>query len=226
MEILKTENLCKTYGKGHMEVKALDQINLSIDKGEFVAIIGASGSGKSTLLHMIGGVDEATSGKVIVDGVDLSKLNNNKMAIFRRRKVGLIYQFFNLVPTLNVRENILLPTLLDGKVIDESYFEEIISILGLKNRLSHLPSELSGGQQQRVAIGRVMIYNPAIVLADEPTGNLDRKNSKEIIELLKMSNKKYKQTIIIITHDEQIALEASRVIKIEDGKIVSDEVNK
>lgn len=226
MEILKTENLCKTYGKGHMEVKALDQINLSIDKGEFVAIIGASGSGKSTLLHMIGGVDEATSGKVIVDGVDLSKLNNNKMAIFRRRKVGLIYQFFNLVPTLNVRENILLPTLLDGKVIDESYFEEIISILGLKNRLSHLPSELSGGQQQRVAIGRAMIYNPAIVLADEPTGNLDRKNSKEIIELLKMSNKKYKQTIIIITHDEQIALEASRVIKIEDGKIVSDEVNK
>lgn len=226
MEILKTENLCKTYGKGHMEVKALDQINLSIDKGEFVAIIGASGSGKSTLLHMIGGVDEATSGKVIVDGVDLSKLNNNKMAIFRRRKVGLIYQFFNLVPTLNVRENILLPALLDGKVIDESYFEDIISILGLKNRLSHLPSELSGGQQQRVAIGRAMIYNPAIVLADEPTGNLDRKNSKEIIELLKMSNKKYKQTIIIITHDEQIALEASRVIKIEDGKIVSDEVNK
>lgn len=226
MEILRTENLCKSYGRGHMEVKALDHINLSINKGEFVAIIGASGSGKSTLLHMIGGVDEATSGKVIVDSVDLSKLNNNKMAIFRRRKVGLIYQFFNLVPTLNVRENILLPTLLDGKVIDESYFEEIISILGLKNRLSHLPSELSGGQQQRVAIGRAMIYNPAIVLADEPTGNLDRKNSKEIIELLKMSNKKYKQTIIIITHDEQIALEASRVIKIEDGKIISDEVNK
>lgn len=226
MEILKIENLCKTYGKNDMQVKALDHVNLSIEKGEFVAIIGASGSGKSTLLHMIGGVDEATCGRVIVDGVDLSKLNENKMAIFRRRKVGLIYQFFNLVPTLNVRENILLPTLLDGKVIDESYFEEIISILGLKDRLNHLPSELSGGQQQRVAIGRAMIYNPAIVLADEPTGNLDRKNSKEIIELLKMSNKKYKQTIIIITHDEQIALEASRVIKIEDGKIVSDEVNK
>ncbi|MDA3733522.1 ABC transporter ATP-binding protein [Niameybacter massiliensis] len=226
MEILKIEDLCKTYGKNDMQVKALDHVNLSIEKGEFVAIIGASGSGKSTLLHMIGGVDEATCGRVIVDGVDLSKLNENKMAIFRRRKVGLIYQFFNLVPTLNVRENILLPTLLDGKVIDESYFEEIISILGLKDRLNHLPSELSGGQQQRVAIGRAMIYNPAIVLADEPTGNLDRKNSKEIIELLKMSNKKYKQTIIIITHDEQIALEASRVIKIEDGKIVSDEVNK
>lgn len=226
MEILKIEDLCKTYGKGDMEVRALDHINLSIQKGEFVAIIGASGSGKSTLLHMIGGVDEATSGKVIVDGVDLSRLNDTKMAIFRRRKVGLIYQFFNLVPTLNVRENILLPTLLDGKEIDETHFEEIVSILGLKDRLGHLPSELSGGQQQRVAIGRALIYNPAIVLADEPTGNLDRKNSKEIIELLKMSNRKYKQTIIMITHDEQIALEASRVIKIEDGKIVSDEVNK
>ncbi|MEG0711901.1 MAG: ABC transporter ATP-binding protein [Niameybacter sp.] len=226
MEILKIEDLSKTYGRGDMEVKALDHINLSIEKGEFVAIIGASGSGKSTLLHMIGGVDMATSGKVVVDGVDLSKLNYTKMAIFRRRKVGLIYQFFNLVPTLNVRENILLPTLLDGKVVDEAYFEEVVSTLGLKDRLIHLPSELSGGQQQRVAIGRALIYNPAIVLADEPTGNLDRKNSKDIIELLKMSHRKYKQTIIIITHDEQIALEASRVIKIEDGKIVSDEVNK
>lgn len=224
MEILKIKDLCKIYGKGDMEVRALDHINLSIQKGEFVAIIGASGSGKSTLLHMIGGVDEATSGKVVVDGVDLSQLNDNKMAIFRRRKVGLIYQFFNLVPTLNVRENILLPTLLDGKDVDEGYFKEIVSILGLQDRLHHLPSELSGGQQQRVAIGRALIYNPAIVLADEPTGNLDRKNSKDIIELLKMSHKKYKQTIIIITHDEQIALEASRVIKIEDGKIVSDEV--
>ncbi|MEG1134168.1 MAG: ABC transporter ATP-binding protein [Cellulosilyticaceae bacterium] len=226
MEILKIEDLSKTYGRGDMEVKALDHINLSIEKGEFVAIIGASGSGKSTLLHMIGGVDMASSGKVVVDGVDLSKLNDTKMAIFRRRKVGLIYQFFNLVPTLNVRENILLPTLLDGKVVDEAYFEEVVSTLGLKDRLTHLPSELSGGQQQRVAIGRALIYNPAIVLADEPTGNLDRKNSKDIIELLKMSHRKYKQTIIIITHDEQIALEASRVIKIEDGKIVSDEVNK
>ncbi|MEG0578627.1 MAG: ABC transporter ATP-binding protein [Niameybacter sp.] len=226
MEILKIEDLSKTYGRGDMEVKALDHINLSIEKGEFVAIIGASGSGKSTLLHMIGGVDMATSGKVVVDGVDLSKLNDTKMAIFRRRKVGLIYQFFNLVPTLNVRENILLPTLLDGKVVDEAYFEEVVSTLGLKDRLIHLQSELSGGQQQRVAIGRALIYNPAIVLADEPTGNLDRKNSKDIIELLKMSHRKYKQTIIIITHDEQIALEASRVIKIEDGKIVSDEVNK
>lgn len=226
MEILKIEDLSKTYGRGDMEVKALDHINLSIEKGEFVAIIGASGSGKSTLLHMIGGVDMASSGKVVVDGVDLSKLNDTKMAIFRRRKVGLIYQFFNLVPTLNVRENILLPTLLDGKVVDEAYFEEVVSTLGLKDRLIHLPSELSGGQQQRVAIGRALIYNPAIVLADEPTGNLDRKNSKDIIELLKMSHRKYKQTIIIITHDEQIALEASRVIKIEDGKIVSDEVNK
>lgn len=226
MEILKIKDLCKIYGKGDIEVRALDDINLSIQKGEFVAIIGASGSGKSTLLHMIGGVDEATSGKVIVDGVDLSQLNDNKMAIFRRRKVGLIYQFFNLVPTLNVRENILLPTLLDGKAIDEEYFKEVVSILGLQDRLHHLPSELSGGQQQRVAIGRALIYNPAIVLADEPTGNLDRKNSKDIIELLKMSHKKYKQTIIIITHDEQIALEASCVIKIEDGKIVSDEVKK
>lgn len=225
MEILKIEELCKVYGKGDIEVRALDHINLSIQKGEFVAIIGASGSGKSTLLHMIGGVDNATSGSVRVEGVDLSKLNENKLAIFRRRKVGLIYQFFNLVPTLNVRENILLPLLLDGKTIDEDYFEEVITILGLKDRLNHLPSELSGGQQQRVAIGRAMIYQPAIILADEPTGNLDRKNSKEIIELLKMSNKKYKQTIIMITHDEQIALEASRVIKIEDGKIVSDEVN-
>lgn len=226
MEILKIEDLCKTYGKGDMEVRALDHVNLSIEKGEFVAIIGASGSGKSTLLHTIGGVDEETSGKITVDGVNLSKLNDTKMAIFRRRKVGLIYQFFNLVPTLNVRENILLPTLLDGKAVDETHFEEIVSILGLKDRLNHLPSELSGGQQQRVAIGRALIYNPAIVLADEPTGNLDRKNSKDIIELLKMSNRKYKQTIIMITHDEQIALEASRVIKIEDGKIVSDEVNK
>ncbi|MGL4737452.1 MAG: ABC transporter ATP-binding protein [Cellulosilyticaceae bacterium] len=225
MEILKIEELCKVYGKGDTEVRALDYINLSIQKGEFVAIIGASGSGKSTLLHMIGGVDQVTGGTVRVEGVDLAKLNENKLAIFRRRKVGLIYQFFNLVPTLNVRENILLPLLLDGKAIDEDYFEEVITILGLKDRLNHLPSELSGGQQQRVAIGRAMIYQPAIILADEPTGNLDRKNSKEIIELLKMSNKKYKQTIIMITHDEQIALEASRVIKIEDGKIVSDEVN-
>ncbi|MEG0014140.1 MAG: ABC transporter ATP-binding protein [Cellulosilyticaceae bacterium] len=226
MEILKIKDLCKIYGKDDMEVRALDHINLSIQKGEFVAIIGASGSGKSTLLHMIGGVDEATSGQVIVEGVDLSQLNDNKMAIFRRRKVGLIYQFFNLVPTLSVKENILLPTLLDGKAIDEEYFKEVVSILGLQDRLHHLPSELSGGQQQRVAIGRALIYNPAIVLADEPTGNLDRKNSKDIIELLKMSHKKYKQTIIIITHDEQIALEASRVIKIEDGKMVSDEVKK
>lgn len=226
MEILKVEDLCKIYGKGDMEVRALDHVNLTIQKGEFVAIIGASGSGKSTLLHMIGGVDEVTCGKVIVDGVELSKLSDTQMAIFRRRKVGLIYQFFNLVPTLNVRENILLPTLLDGKEVDEAHFEEIVSILGLKDRLGHLPSELSGGQQQRVAIGRALIYNPAIVLADEPTGNLDRKNSKDIIELLKMSHRKYKQTIIMITHDEEIALEASRVIKIEDGKIVSDEVNK
>lgn len=226
MEILKIKDLCKIYGKDDMEVRALDHINLSIQKGEFVAIIGASGSGKSTLLHMIGGVDEATSGQVIVEGIDLSQLNDNKMAIFRRRKVGLIYQFFNLVPTLSVKENILLPTLLDGKAIDEEYFKEVVSILGLQDRLHHLPSELSGGQQQRVAIGRALIYNPAIVLADEPTGNLDRKNSKDIIELLKMSHKKYKQTIIIITHDEQIALEASRVIKIEDGKMVSDEVKK
>ncbi|MGL4344141.1 MAG: ABC transporter ATP-binding protein [Cellulosilyticaceae bacterium] len=226
MEILKIEGLCKYYGKGDMEVRALDQINLSIQKGEFVAIVGSSGSGKSTLLHMIGGVDTATYGNIIVDGVDISKLGDNKMAIFRRRKVGLIYQFFNLVPTLNVRENILLPILLDGKQVDESFFAEVVEILGLKERLQHLPSELSGGQQQRVAIGRALIYNPAIVLADEPTGNLDRKNSRDIIELLKMSHKKYKQTIIMITHDEQLALEAERIIKIEDGKIVSDEVNQ
>ncbi|MGL5677633.1 MAG: ABC transporter ATP-binding protein [Cellulosilyticaceae bacterium] len=224
MEIVKIENLSKVYGKGDTEVRALDGVNLSIQKGEFVAVVGASGSGKSTLLHMIGGVDEVSGGKVIVDGVDIAKLNPNKKAIFRRRKVGLIYQFFNLVPTLNVRENILLPLLLDHKKIEEETLQETLEILGLKERVKHLPSELSGGQQQRVAIGRALIYQPAIILADEPTGNLDRKHSREIMDLLKMSNKKYKQTILLITHDEELALEADRIIKMEDGKIVSDEV--
>lgn len=224
MEILRTEKLYKRYGKGDTQVTALEGINLSIAKGEFVAIVGTSGSGKSTLLHVLGGVDEASDGKVTIDGVDLSELGANKMAIFRRRKVGLIYQFFNLVPTLNVRENILLPVRLDGKQVDEAYFEEIVKILGLKERLNHLPGELSGGQQQRAAIGRALINRPAIILADEPTGNLDRHNSREIMELLKMSHKKYKQTILMITHDEELALEADRIIRIEDGKIVSDEV--
>lgn len=223
MEILKVKNLCKTYGKGNTLVKALDNINFSIEKGEFVAIVGSSGSGKSTLLHLLGGVDHPTSGEIIIDGENVYKLNENNLAIFRRRQVGLIYQFYNLIPILNVEENITLPILLDGRTPDKEYLKELIDILGLKNRVNHLPNELSGGQQQRVSIGRALMNRPALLLADEPTGNLDSKASKDIIELLKMSNQKYKQTIIMITHDYNLALNADRIITIDDGKIVSDE---
>lgn len=223
MEILKVENLCKTYGKGETLVKALDNVSFSVEKGEFVAIVGSSGSGKSTLLHILGGVDRPTSGKVYVDGEDVYKLNETNLAIFRRRQVGLIYQFYNLIPILNVKENMTLPILLDNKKVDEKYLDELIEILGLTNRVNHLPNELSGGQQQRVSIGRALMNRPTLLLADEPTGNLDSKASKEIIELLKLSNKKYKQTIIMITHDHDLALNASRIITLEDGKIISDE---
>lgn len=223
MEILRVENLTKKYGKKETEVIALDNVSFSVEKGEFVAIIGASGSGKSTLLHLIGGVDKPTSGKVYIDGTDIYQLNNDKLAIFRRRQVGLIYQFYNLIPILNVKENITLPCDLDGQKIDKKYFNELLYILGLENRANHLPNQLSGGQQQRVSIGRAMINHPAIVLADEPTGNLDSKSSREIIDLLKASNKKYKQTLIVITHDEKIALEADRIITIQDGRLVKDE---
>ena len=226
MEILKVENLTKKYGKKDTEVVALEDVSFSVEKGEFVAIVGASGSGKSTLLHLIGGVDKPTSGKVFIDGTDIYSLNNDKLAIFRRRQVGLIYQFYNLIPILNVKENITLPCDLDSQKIDEKYFNELIYILGLEDRINHLPNQLSGGQQQRVSIGRAMMNHPAIVLADEPTGNLDSKASKEIMDLLKASNKKYKQTLIVITHDEKIALEADRIITIEDGKIIKDQKMK
>ena len=223
MEILKVKNLCKTYGKGNTLVKALDNVSFSVEKGEFVAIVGSSGSGKSTLLHLLGGVDHPTSGEIIIDGENVYKLNENNLAIFRRRQVGLIYQFYNLIPILNVEENITLPILLDGRTPDKDYLKELIDILGLKNRVNHLPNELSGGQQQRVSIGRALMNRPALLLADEPTGNLDSKASHDIIELLKMSNEKYKQTIIMITHDYNLALNADRIITIDDGKIVSDE---
>lgn len=223
MEILRCEQLSKTYGSGQTIVKALDGICLSLKKGEFTAIIGASGSGKSTLLHLLGGVDTPTSGKIFIEDTNIASLNEKQLSIFRRRKVGLVYQFYNLIPTLNVKQNILLPMLLDGQKPDLPHFNELVKILGLSNRLSHLPSELSGGQQQRTAIGRALIYRPAILLADEPTGNLDRKNSEEILNLLKLSNKHYGQTILLITHDEKIALGAERIITMEDGKILSDE---
>lgn len=223
MEILKVENLCKIYGKGENEVKAVDNVSFSVEKGEFVAIVGASGSGKSTLLHLLGGVDRPTSGKVFIDGEDIYKLSDDQLAIFRRRQVGLIYQFYNLIPILNVEENITLPCNLDGKQVEQAKLDELLKILKLENRRKHLPNELSGGQQQRVSIGRAIINNPAIMLADEPTGNLDSKASEEIISLLRLSNKKYNQTVIIITHDEKIALEADRVITIDDGKIIKDE---
>ena len=222
MEILRVENLCKTYGKNETLVKALDGISFSVNKGEFVAIVGASGSGKSTLLHILGGVDRPTSGKVLVDNKDVFKLNETNLAVFRRRQVGLIYQFYNLIPILNVEENITLPLLLDGKQPDRRYLDELIDTLGLRGRVKHLPNELSGGQQQRVSIGRALMNRPAVLLADEPTGNLDSKASREIIELLKLSNKKYEQTIIMITHDNSLALNADRIITIDDGKIVSD----
>lgn len=223
MEILKVENLTKKYGKKDTEVVALDNVSFSVNKGEFVAIVGASGSGKSTLLHLIGGVDKPTSGKVHINGTDIYSLNNDNLAIFRRRQVGLIYQFYNLIPILNVKENITLPCDLDGQKVDEKRLNELLYILGLEKRINHLPNELSGGQQQRVSIGRAMINNPSIVLADEPTGNLDSKASREIIDLLKVSNQKYNQTLIVITHDENIALEADRIITIQDGKLISDE---
>ncbi len=224
MEILKVENLCKTYGKGENEVKALDNVSFSVNKGEFVAIIGPSGSGKSTLLHILGGVDKPTSGKVFMDGSDVYSNNDEQLAIFRRRQVGLIYQFYNLIPVLNVTENMTLPLLMDGQKVNEKRLEELIEILSLKGREKHLPNQLSGGQQQRVSIGRALMNAPAVVLADEPTGNLDSKNSQEIVDLLKMSNQKYNQTLIVITHDENIALQADRIIAIEDGCIVRDEV--
>ena len=226
MEILRVENLTKTYGLGNTLVKALDGVSFTVEKGEFVAIVGASGSGKSTLLHLLGGVDRPTSGKIIIDGEDIYSLNETNLAIFRRRQVGLIYQFYNLIPILNVEENMTLPILLDGKTPDKEYLKELIETLGLERRVSHLPNELSGGQQQRVSIGRALMNRPALLLADEPTGNLDSKASHDIIELLKLSNKKYKQTIIMITHDHSLALNASRIITIDDGKIVSDEMVK
>lgn len=224
MEILKIEHLSKIYGKGETAVKALDDVSFSVKKGEFVAIIGPSGSGKSTLLHLIGGVDRPTSGKVLIDNTDIYKLNETQLAIFRRRQIGLIYQFYNLLPVLTVEENIQLPLLLDGHKVDKKQFGDIVRTLGLQDRLNHLPNQLSGGQQQRVSIGRALINNPAIMLADEPTGNLDSKNGNEIIDLLKMFNKTYNQTLIIITHDERIALQADRIIAIEDGRIAKDEV--
>ena len=222
MEILKVENLCKQYGKGENKVTALDNVSFTVNKGEFVAIVGASGSGKSTLLHLIGGVDRPTSGKVFIDGKDIYKFNDDELAIFRRRQVGLIYQFYNLIPILNVEENITLPLKLDNRNIDKQRLDELIKVLGLEERRTHLPNELSGGQQQRTSIGRAMITNPAIILADEPTGNLDSKASDEIVTLLKKSNKDYKQTIIMITHNLEIASYADRIIKIEDGKIVEE----
>lgn len=222
MEILKVQNLTKTYGKGENEVKAVDDISFSVKKGEFVAIVGASGSGKSTLLHLIGGVDRPTLGKVYIDGKDIYTLNDDNLAIFRRRQVGLIYQFYNLIPVLNVAENITLPCKLDGKDVDENRLNELLKSLGLENRKNNLPNQLSGGQQQRVSIGRAIMNEPAIMLADEPTGNLDSKASEEIISLLRLYNKKYNQTVIVITHDEKIALEADRIITIDDGKIIKD----
>lgn len=223
MEILKVENLSKTYKSGSVLVKALDNVSFTVDKGDFVAIVGASGSGKSTLLHILGGVDKPTSGKVLLNGKDVYKLNENNLAIFRRREVGLIYQFYNLIPILNVKENITLPVLLDNKTVDTKYLNEIIHTLGLEDRVNHLPNELSGGQQQRVSIGRALMNHPALLLADEPTGNLDSKASREIMELLQVSNEKYGQTIIMITHDKNLALSAKRIITINDGVIVNDE---
>lgn len=224
MDILRIEHLSKIYGKGDTEVRALDDVSFTVPKGQFVAIIGPSGSGKSTLLHILGGVDTPTDGHAYVDGTDITTLDETALAIFRRRQIGLIYQFYNLIPILTVEENMTLPLLLDDKKVDRAHFDSLVQVLGLQHRLGHLPSELSGGQQQRVSIGRALMNNPAILLADEPTGNLDSKNSKEIVELLRQFNKALNQTVIIITHDERIALDADRVIAVEDGKIVKDEV--
>lgn len=223
MELLKCDRVSKVYGSGQNQVTALDRIDLSVDRGEFVAITGASGSGKSTLLHILGTVDKPTEGKVTVDGVDLASLNQTQSAIFRRRKAGLVYQFYNLIPTLTVKKNILMPLLLDKKKADEEYFTHLVNSLGLADKLEELPHQLSGGQQQRTAIARALIYRPALLLADEPTGNLDQKNAREIVELLKLSNRNLGQTILLITHDEKIALEADRVVTLEDGRIVRDQ---
>lgn len=224
MKILEVTNLCKTYGKGDTMVKALDNVSFSVEKGEFLAIIGSSGSGKSTLLHILGGVDVPTSGSVVINQTDISNLDETALAIFRRRQIGLIYQFYNLIPILTVQENLTLPLLLDGRKPDKKQIDTLVKRLGLENRLDHLPNQLSGGQQQRVSIGRALVNNPALMLADEPTGNLDSENSKEIISLLRQFNKEFNQTVIIITHDEKIANSADRVITIEDGKITGDEV--
>ncbi|MEH2944106.1 ABC transporter ATP-binding protein [Lachnospiraceae bacterium KK002] len=224
MEILKAEHLTKIYGSGENQVKALDDVSFSVRKGEFLSIIGPSGSGKSTLLHVLGGVDVPTSGKVFMEGTDVYARSESQLAVFRRRQVGLIYQFYNLIPVLNVMENMTLPVLMDSRQVNEQRLEELLNILSLKGREGHLPNQLSGGQQQRVSIGRALMNAPAVVLADEPTGNLDSKNSQEIVELLKYSNKAYKQTLIVITHDENIALQADRIIALEDGKIIRDEV--
>lgn len=226
MKILEVTNLSKTYGTGETQVKALDNVSLSVESGEFVAIIGPSGSGKSTLLHILGGVDVPTSGSVVINGVDISNLDETALAIFRRRQIGLIYQFYNLIPILTVKENLTLPLLLDGRKPDERVVDDLLKTLGLAERVNHLPNQLSGGQQQRVSIGRALINNPALMLADEPTGNLDSENSREIVSLLRKFNKENNQTVIIITHDERIAMSADRVISIEDGKITRDEVRK
>lgn len=224
MEILRVENLTKVYGSGENEVRALDGVSFTVQKGEFISIVGPSGSGKSTLLHILGGVDRPSSGHVYMNGEDVFSAGENELAIFRRRQVGLIYQFYNLIPVLNVTENITLPVLMDGRSVNEERLNELISTLGLNGRENHLPNQLSGGQQQRVSIGRALMNAPAVVLADEPTGNLDSKNSREIVQLLKLSNLKYNQTLIMITHDERIALQAGRMITVEDGRITSDEV--
>ena len=222
LEVLKCIGVKKSYGSGSNQTEALRGIDLTVEKGEFVTIVGASGSGKSTLLHILGSVDQPTEGKILVDGTDISSMNPTQAAIFRRRKVGLVYQFYNLIPTLTVKKNILMPLLLDKRELDPRYFEEVVTSLGIQDKLDALPSQMSGGQQQRTAIARALIYRPAILLADEPTGNLDRKNSKEIVDLLKMSNRNLDQTILLITHDEKVALEADRIVTIEDGRIISD----
>lgn len=223
MEILRVEHLNKIYGSGDTAVHALDDVSFTVEKGEFVAIVGPSGSGKSTLMHILGGVDSPTSGKVFVDGTEIGTLDETELAIFRRRQIGLIYQFYNLIPVLNIKENITLPLLLDGREVDEKSLSDLVGSLGLTDRLGYLPNQLSGGQQQRVSIGRALITHPALILADEPTGNLDRQNSAEIIELLKMFNRQHSQTLLVITHDENIALQADRILAVEDGKIVQDE---
>lgn len=223
MEILKVENLCRTYGQGENQVHALRDVSFSVEKGEFVAVVGQSGSGKSTLLHLIGGVDRPTSGRVLVDGEDIFRKDRTGLAIFRRRQVGLVYQFYNLIPVLNVEENMTLPVRLDGQKVNKDRLEELLELLHLTERRYHLPGELSGGQQQRTAIGRALLYAPALVLADEPTGNLDKKNSQDIVNLLRMSNRKYQQTLLVITHNEELALQADRILRLEDGQILSDE---